>query len=111
LLWFTPAGTPMTEAEWRDPDARSLALYLGGADAPDLAADGSPMLDDDFLLLVNAWWEPIDFTIPPTRPGQTWLREIDTSISQDRVLSPSGRRRPGRSRTRSVVVLRASATP
>jgi isoamylase len=78
LLWFTPAGTPMTEAGWRDPDARSLALYLDGADAPDLAADGSPMLDDDFLLLVNAWWERLDFTIPPTRPGQTWLREIDT---------------------------------
>ena len=79
LLWFTPAGTPMTAAGWRDPDARSLALYLDGADAPDLAADGSPMLDDDFLLLVNAWWEPLDFTLPPTRPGQTWLRELDTS--------------------------------
>ena len=36
------------------------------------------MLDDDFLLLVNAWWEPLDFTVPPTRPGQTWCREIDT---------------------------------
>jgi hypothetical protein len=92
LLWFTPAGTPMTEAEWRDPDARSLALYLGGADAPDLAADGSPMLDDDFLLLVNAWWEPIDFTIPPTRPGQTWLREIDTSTPQGP--SPQPQRAP-----------------
>jgi isoamylase len=112
LLWFTPAGTPMIEAGWRDPDARSLALYLDGADAPDLAADGSPMLDDDFLLLVNAWWERLDFTIPPTRPGQTWLREIDTfdptgagssaaaGAADQVVVGP-----------RSVVVLRAPATP
>ena len=112
LLWFTPAGTPMTEAEWRDPDARSLALYLDGADAPDLAADGSPMLDDDFLLLVNAWWEPLDFTIPPTRPGQTWLREIDT-------FDPTGTESSATAGAadqvavgpRSVVVLRAPATP
>ena len=112
LLWFTPAGTPMTEAGWRDPDARSLALYLDGADAPDLAADGSPMIDDDFLLLVNAWWEPLDFTIPPTRPGQTWLREIDT-------FDPTGTEASATAGVadqvavgpRSVVVLRAPATP
>jgi isoamylase len=112
LLWFTPAGTPMAGAGWRDPDARSLALYLDGADAPDLAADGSPMLDDDFLLLVNAWWEPLDFTIPFTRPGQTWLREIDT-------FDPTGTESSATAGAadqvavgpRAVAVLRAPATP
>ncbi len=109
LLWFTPAGTPVTADEWRDPGARSVALYLDGADAPDLAADGSPMIDDDFLLLVNAWWEPLTFTIPQTRPGQTWCREIDT-------FDPAAVRHPDRSGVadpvvvgpRSVVVLRGS---
>ena len=68
----------MSMADWADPAARSVMLYLDGADDPDLAADGSPLLDDDFLLMVSAWWEPLDFTIPPTRPGQTWYRQIDT---------------------------------
>jgi hypothetical protein len=27
------------------------------------------MLDDDFLVLVNSWWEPLGFVLPPTRPG------------------------------------------
>jgi glycogen operon protein len=27
---------------------------------------------------VNAWWEPLDFVIPPTRPGQAWQPEIDS---------------------------------
>jgi glycogen operon protein len=109
LLWFTPAGTTITGAEWRDPDARSLALYLDGADAPDLAADGSPMIDDDFLLLVNAWWEPLTFTIPQTRPGQTWCRELDTfDPAAARSADRSGVADPVAVGPRSVVVLQGS---
>jgi hypothetical protein len=36
-----------------------VAINLEGQDAPDHAPDGSPLLDDDFLVLVNAWWEPL----------------------------------------------------
>lgn len=78
LGWFTPAGTPMTQADWADGDALALGVYLDGSDAPDTGPDGQPMLDDDFLVLVNAWWEPISFTIPPARAGQAWQREIDS---------------------------------
>ena len=78
LRWFTPAGTPMTAADWQDPGARSVAVYLDGADAPDRADDGSDMLDDDFLILVNAWWGPLRFTVPATRSSQIWFPEIDT---------------------------------
>ena len=105
LGWFTPAGTAMTAADWADPSALALAIYLDGSDDPDRAADGTPLLDDDFLVLVNAWWQPLGFTIPATRAAQTWQCAID---SYD----------PSRSRTalragdqptvdpRSVVVLR-----
>jgi glycogen operon protein len=78
LGWFTPAGTPMTGADWADAGARSLAIYLDGSDAPDRAQDGTPLLDDDFLVLFNAWWEPLEFVIPETRAGLEWRAEIDT---------------------------------
>ena len=78
LGWFTPAGTPMTDGDWGDPNALALGIYLDGSDDPDLAADGTPLLDDDFLVLVNAWWEPLDFVLPPARPGQAWQLEIDS---------------------------------
>ena len=78
LRWYTPAGTEMTPAQWDDPGARSVAIYLDGADDPDRAADGTLLTDDDFLLLINAWWEPLDFRLPTTRPDQTWHVEIDT---------------------------------
>ena len=78
LGWFTPAGTPMTQPDWADRNALALAVYLDGSDSPDQAADGRLLLDDDFLVLVNAWWEPLDFVIPATRPGQAWQAEIDS---------------------------------
>src|SRR5208283_5454541 len=78
LEWFTPAGTPMDSGDWADPNARTLAIYLDGSGDPDRAADGTPLLDDDFLVLVNAWWEPLDFVLPVTRPQAAWQAEIDT---------------------------------
>jgi glycogen operon protein len=78
LSWFTPAGTPMTSGDWSDPNALAVGIYLDGSDDPDRAADGTLLLDDDFLVLVNAWWEPLDFTIGPARPGQAWQLAIDS---------------------------------
>jgi isoamylase len=88
LRWYTPAGTEMTPANWTDPLARSLAVYLDGRDDPDLAADGTPLLDDDFLLLVNAWWGPLHFAVPAARRGQRWEPELDS-------YRPAGKAAPG----------------
>ena len=78
LGWFTPAGTSMTQADWDDRNALALGVYLDGSDAPDTGPDGQPLLDDDFLVLVNAWWERIEFTIGDCREGQAWVKEIDS---------------------------------
>jgi glycogen operon protein len=37
-----------------------------------------PLVDDDFLVLANASWEPLEFVVPPTRPGAKWHAEIDS---------------------------------
>jgi isoamylase len=107
LGWYTPAGTAMTASDWADPNARSLAIYLDGADDPDRAADGTPLLDDDFLVLVNGWWEALDFTIPETRPGQQWHREMDTFDPSSAGTSPAvGSGGQVSAGPRSLVVLR-----
>jgi glycogen operon protein len=110
LGWFTPSGESMSLEDWADPDARCVAIYLDGRDAPDRADDGTPLLDDDFLVLVNAWWEPLEFVVPATRPEQRWCAEIDTFDPAS--TTGSDELRAGQSRTvgpRSLVVLRAAA--
>ncbi len=108
LGWFTPAGAPMEGADWSDAGARALAVYLDGSDAPDRAADGSPLLDDDFLVLVNGWWEPLEFTVPPVRADQRlWRREIDSFDPGAAVTAyPAGAGDAVTVGPRSVVVLR-----
>ena len=78
LQWFTPQGTGMTSGDWSDSGALAIGLYLDGSDDPDHAADGTPLLDDDFLVLVNAWWEPLEFVLPASREGAAWRLEVDT---------------------------------
>jgi isoamylase len=109
LDWFTPAGTAMTDADWADGSALALAVYLDGSDDPDRAADGTLLLDDDFLVLVNAWWQPLSFTVPATRAGLAWRAEIDTYDPARPAAAPAlragGQQAVG---PRSVVVLRGS---
>ena len=78
LRWYTPAGSEMTGADWSDENALAITLYLDGSDDPDRAVDGTWLLDDDFLVLVNAWWEPLNFVLPATRKQAAWRTEVDT---------------------------------
>ena len=78
LRWFTPAGTAMTSSEWADPSARSLAIHLDGRHRPDRGVDGAPLVDDDFLVLVNGWWEPLEFVAPDLGSPRRWRLRLDS---------------------------------
>jgi len=113
LGWYGCTGEPVTAEQWADPTMHAIAVYLDGTDAPDEADDGTPLLDDDFLILVNAYWQDVTVTIPPVRPdAQTWFVELD---SYDSAVSAAREfpRHTGDSvtaRPRSVQVLRAPAS-
>jgi glycogen operon protein len=79
IAWFAPSGHRMTDADWSAPGARAIALHLDGQDDPDLADDGSPMVDDDLVLLINAWWEPLDIVVPAVGEASTWHVALDTA--------------------------------
>ena len=107
LRWFTPSGTPMTGGLGR-PRRACIAIYLDGADAPDRAEDGTPLVDDDFLVLVNGWWEPLDFVIPDTRRARPGCRRSTPSTRPVRGAGAAPRHAGDRMSVgpRSVVVLR-----
>jgi isoamylase len=97
--WFTPAGSVMTDADWRNPTSRAVAMVVDGSAEPDRDADGVPMVDEDLLVLVNGWWEALPFTLPPppkrdAGPLPSWRIELDTFTGMvwpvDAELHPSG---------------------
>jgi isoamylase len=78
VIWFTPAGRPMTVADWESPGRRSVAIYLDGSVVPDLDAQGRIMLDDHILILVNGSPAPVIFTIPEVAANCSWNAEVDS---------------------------------
>jgi isoamylase len=68
----------MTEQNWADQAARSIAVLIDGSADPDCSEDGTPLLDDDFLVLINAWWEPLTFTMPAEVSARCWQILCDT---------------------------------
>ena len=77
--WYTPAGTAMTAPDWSDSDARCITVHLDGEHGPDRAEDGSPLVDDDLLVLVNGWWEPLAFVVPDIGGDRRWTTVLRTA--------------------------------
>jgi isoamylase len=78
VAWFTSAGTEMTDEEWDDRSAKSVAMFLNGATL-EPGRRGEENRDDSFLLLINAWEEPVAFTLPAERWGPRWQVVLDTT--------------------------------
>ena len=76
LRWFRPDGAAMAARDWADPGGKSIAMVVSGTLDADLADDGTPMLDDDLAVLINAWWEPETFV--PTWAGGPTVIESDS---------------------------------
>ena len=95
----------MTPQDWMDPGARSIALFIDGSTDPDVAPDGTPLVDDDFMVFVNAWWEPLTFTVPDDLESRHWDIACD-SFDPARKITAAREITVG---SRSVVVLRSSS--
>ncbi len=78
IEWFTPAGSAMTDSDWGAGWTRSVMARFDGTRDADRDDRGRPMLDDDLLLLINGWWEPLTFTLPDLSSPRSWRLELDT---------------------------------
>jgi isoamylase len=79
ILWLTPTGEEMTEADWQAGYAKSVAVFLNGAAITEPDPRGDPVTDTKFLLLFNAGSEPITFTLPEMQLSADWEVVIDTA--------------------------------
>jgi isoamylase len=79
IAWFQPDGQHMDEATWRDGSTQQLMVFLNGGAIPEPDPRGQPLVDDSFLLLLNASGEDTEFTLPPVEYGQHWLVAVDTA--------------------------------
>jgi glycogen operon protein len=79
IVWLTPDGREMTDEEWRQSDARCLGLYLQGDATNEDDDRGRPVIDDDFIVLLNSHHEAIPFLLPRLGERDAWQAVLDTA--------------------------------
>jgi isoamylase len=106
LVWFKPDGDDMSEEDWANGFAKSLALFLNGEGIAHAGPRGERVRDDSFYLICNAHWEPIEFTLPGAPLAERWQVVLDTErpFPEDGAVLDGGA--PCRAIGRSLVLLR-----
>ena len=100
----------MSEEDWSQGFAKSLAVFLNGDALPAPGSPGERALDATFYVIFNAHSESVEFTLPHADWGARWTMLLDTR--EARAVDEEGRGEPlpagGTFRTegRSVVLLK-----
>jgi glycogen operon protein len=83
IAWYNTDGRELDEAAWTTAWNRSLALLLNGKTLAITDEDGCPIVDNSFLILVNAWAEGVEFTLPEPPAATPWTQVLDTENIDD----------------------------
>ncbi|MGN6568167.1 MAG: glycogen debranching protein GlgX [Flavipsychrobacter sp.] len=78
IAWFKPGGDKMTEDDWTNGFAKSLAVYLNGKGIHSIGPKGEKIVDDSFYLIFNASDQDIKYKLPEAKYGKKWNKIIDT---------------------------------
>jgi glycogen operon protein len=79
IVWLDPNGSEMTDQQWHESFARTLGVFLSGRALNERNERGQIIIDSDFLLLVNAHHEQVDFDIPMQPADARWCLRLDTA--------------------------------
>ncbi|ACC74413.1 glycogen debranching protein GlgX [Paraburkholderia phymatum] len=77
VKWLSPAGVELTDEQWADTAMRCFGLVIDGrAQASGIRR---PASDATLLLVVNAYHDVVDFTLPEIPGSDQWSCMIDTN--------------------------------
>jgi isoamylase len=109
VWWFRPDGRKMTRRDWNDGE-HALGMFLNGQDLPSPGPHGKEIVDDSFVVLVNAHHEDRSFMLPRRRFGAQWALELSTAEPETEAGSVShGARTEVSVVSRSIVILKRVA--
>jgi isoamylase len=81
--WYNPDGNEVSDEAWSAEWSRAIALLLNGRTLQVSDENGEWLIDDSFLLLVNASHEGVEFILPQSPSGRPWCQVVDTENISD----------------------------
>jgi isoamylase len=79
ISWLDPSGNEMADDAWGTGYVKCLGVRLAGDLIGDVDEKGERVVGDTLLLLLNAHFEPIPFTLPVHKEDQEWELLRDTA--------------------------------
>jgi isoamylase len=79
ILWYSTAGTEMSDEDWNAGFVRCLGLYLDGNMIGEVDQYCEPITGSSILLLLNAHHEDLPFVLPEPSPGSRWVPLLDSN--------------------------------
>jgi glycogen operon protein len=79
ISWFGPDGKEMSDEAWNDGNVKVLGMRLAGDEINEVDEHGEAVVGDTLLLLMNAYWETIQFKLPDTKSEHVWESLLDTA--------------------------------
>jgi glycogen operon protein len=90
LAWFKLDGTEIVDAEWADPEVRSMAMRLAGEAIDEREPEGGHISDDTLLVLLNSSYEDQKFTLPEAGGSADCRWEVLMDTEHAGAPAPSG---------------------
>lgn len=81
VVWLTPLGEQMTDADWHKHYTRCLGMRLEGQMDDEIDERGRHITGDTLLILFNSHNGPIQFLMPPHAEREFWQPLLDTSTT------------------------------
>jgi isoamylase len=80
VTWIDASGVEMREATWKDETTHCFGMMIDGRAQPTgIRQKGG---DATVLIVFNAHYEPVSFTLPRCAGGTRWSLRIDTNVEQ-----------------------------
>jgi glycogen operon protein len=83
IAWLNTDGQELDDEHWNTEWNRAIGVLLNGQTLQISDDDGHPILDDSFLLFINASADGVEFTLPPSPVGTAWSHVINTQNIDD----------------------------
>jgi isoamylase len=78
MAWFRPDGVEMTDEDWESGFAQAVGVFVNGDSIQATDQFGGRVVDDTFLILINASELDLEWSVPPRRWGKRWVVELNT---------------------------------
>jgi isoamylase len=78
IAWYGTDGNEISDEAWSEQWNKSIGLMLNGKTLGVMDDEGNPVVDDSFLILVNAADQGVEYVMPEPPDGNPWRQVLDT---------------------------------